>query len=271
MRKGSVLLRLLQGFAIGAGGILPGVSGGVLAVVFGVYRPAMELLAHPKRAGRQYWRLLLPVALGALVGFFAGAGGVLVLFRRSETAAVCLFLGLILGTLPALWRDAGAQGRTRAHFAAAVGAFAAMLALLLLLRFGALRPLQPGFSGWFFAGAVIALGVVVPGFSASPVLIAVALFSPLLDALSRADLSVLFPLALGVCAVTASLSRLVSRLFRMHPSAVSHAVFGVVLASLFSVIPTSFASSGELAVSLLCAAIGAAAAYYTSAIRSKSD
>ena len=49
-RRQNCILRVLQGVLIGAGAILPGVSGGVLAVIFGIYRPAMELLTHPKRA-----------------------------------------------------------------------------------------------------------------------------------------------------------------------------------------------------------------------------
>ena len=55
------ILRIVQGIIIGAGAILPGVSGGVLAVIFGIYRPAMELLTHPKRALARYWRMLLAV------------------------------------------------------------------------------------------------------------------------------------------------------------------------------------------------------------------
>ena len=43
------IMRIVQGIIIGAGAILPGISGGVLAVVFGIYRPAMELLTHPRR------------------------------------------------------------------------------------------------------------------------------------------------------------------------------------------------------------------------------
>ena len=42
------IIRVIQGILIGAGAILPGISGGVLCVVFGIYRPMMALLAHPK-------------------------------------------------------------------------------------------------------------------------------------------------------------------------------------------------------------------------------
>ena len=55
---------LLCGALIGAGAILPGVSGGVLAVVFDVYRPMMETLAHPGRGIQKYWHIFLPLGIG---------------------------------------------------------------------------------------------------------------------------------------------------------------------------------------------------------------
>ena len=103
----TVLLRLVQGFIIGAGGILPGISGGVLSVIFGIYRPVMEVLAHPLNGLRRHLSLLLPVGAGAILGFLCGGGLILVLFDRSEKLATCLFIGLILGTLPSLWAEAG--------------------------------------------------------------------------------------------------------------------------------------------------------------------
>ena len=106
----TVLLRLVQGFIIGAGGILPGISGGVLSVIFGIYRPVMEVLAHPLNGLRRHLSLLLPVGAGAILGFLCGGGLILVLFDRSEKLATCLFIGLILGTLPSLWAEAGVQG-----------------------------------------------------------------------------------------------------------------------------------------------------------------
>ena len=102
----TVLLRLVQGFIIGAGGILPGISGGVLSVIFGIYRPVMEVLAHPLNGLRRHLSLLLPVGAGTILGFLCGGGLILVLFDRSEKLATCLFIGLILGTLPSLWAEA---------------------------------------------------------------------------------------------------------------------------------------------------------------------
>ena len=66
------LLRLLQGALIGVGAILPGVSGGVLCVLFGIYQPMMALLAHPISSFKAHFQLFIPVILGAGAGVKAG-------------------------------------------------------------------------------------------------------------------------------------------------------------------------------------------------------
>ena len=59
---GNLLLRFVQGLIIGVGGILPGVSGGVLCIVFGLYQPVMEVFAAPIRNLKKHFALLAPVA-----------------------------------------------------------------------------------------------------------------------------------------------------------------------------------------------------------------
>ena len=82
------IMRIVQGIIIGAGAILPGISGGVLAVVFGIYRPAMELLTHPRRALQRYWRMLLAVGIGWAIGFLGG-GSVILASSSGSSSARC--------------------------------------------------------------------------------------------------------------------------------------------------------------------------------------
>ena len=169
----TVLLRLVQGFIIGAGGILPGISGGVLSVIFGIYRPVMEVLAHPLNGLRRHLSLLLPVGAGAILGFLCGGGLILVLFDRSEKLATCLFIGLILGTLPSLWAEAGAQGRGRGAYLSCAASFLALSAVLLYAQYGAFYTMRPGFLGFLFCGLLWGLSLIVPGMTSSSILMAV--------------------------------------------------------------------------------------------------
>ena len=134
LRPGRFLQGLFQGALIGLGAVLPGISGGVLCVIFGIYKPIMELLANPFRNFRTHVPRLLPVILGIGVGFLGIANLLSFFLEKYPDPSVCLFIGLIAGMLPSLFREAGEQGRTRGSYIAMGVAFASILALLLGLN-----------------------------------------------------------------------------------------------------------------------------------------
>ena len=70
MSPAMALLRMLQGALIGLGAVLPGISGGVLCVIFGIYRPVMELLSDPRKNYKTHLPKLAPVIVGMGVGFW---------------------------------------------------------------------------------------------------------------------------------------------------------------------------------------------------------
>ena len=108
-----LLLRVVQGALIGLGAVLPGISGGVLSVIFCIYKPIMELLSHPARHFRTHVPKLIPVFIGGAIGFL-GVANILAFFLNTyPDPSVCLFIGLIGGMLPSLFREAGEQGRTK--------------------------------------------------------------------------------------------------------------------------------------------------------------
>ena len=63
------LYRILQGALIGLGAVLPGISGGVLSVIFGIYKPIMELLSNPFKNFKSHVPPLIPVFIGGVIGF----------------------------------------------------------------------------------------------------------------------------------------------------------------------------------------------------------
>ena len=128
-------INICKGAVIGVGAILPGVSGGVLCVAFGVYEPMMYFLSHPIKAFRSHYRLLLPVLMGWVIGFLGLARGVEYLFRTSQSPAIWLFIGLIAGTLPSLYRSAGKKGRTRGSWVALALCFVVFFTWMIVFVF----------------------------------------------------------------------------------------------------------------------------------------
>ena len=212
--NGGFSLRCLRDFLcgvlIGAGAILPGVSGGVLAVIFDLYRPFMELLTHPKRALPKYWRLLIPLGLGWAAGFFSFAKGVSAALDVSAAATTWAFIGLIVGTIPALYREAGEQGRTRASYVSLLACAGAVFGGLFYVSRVLSVHLQPDFWSMSLSGALFGLGIVVPGLATSSVLMALDLYQPVMDGLSTLNAPLLASILPGMALTVALLALVVS-------------------------------------------------------------
>ncbi len=256
-----LVLRLLQGMLIGVGAVLPGISGGVLCVVFGIYKPVMELLGDPLHKFRTHVPKLLPVIAGAAVGFL-GVAKILAFFLETYPApSVCLFIGLITGMLPSLFREAGEQGRPKGCGAALGIAFALILGLLIGLNLFSVV-ITPNFGWYLFCGFCLALSVIAPGMSFSTLLMPLGLYTPFVDGLGSLKLGILIPAGIGAVITIICLARAVDTLFdRFYPYAF-HAIIGVVLAATLMIVPfDSFTvSAASAAVNVVCLAVGVLAA-----------
>ena len=255
-----VILRVLQGVLIGVGAVLPGISGGVLCVVFGIYKPVMELLGDPIRKFRTHVPKLLPVIIGGAVGFL-GVAKILAFFLEAYPApSVCLFIGLITGMLPSLFREANEQGRAKYSWVPMVVAFAVILALLVSLDLFSIT-IAPNFGWYIFCGFCLALSVIAPGMSFSTLLMPLGLYTPFVDGLGSLDFSILVPAGIGAVVTVICLARAVDALFDHFYAYAFHAIIGIVIAATIMIVPVdSFTSLGSAAVNVVCLAVGVVAA-----------
>ena len=254
------LLKVLQGALIGLGALLPGISGGVLSVVFGVYRPIMELLADPVHKWRTHLPGLFPYMIGSAAGFLGVANLLAYVLEAYPEQSVCVFAGLIGGMLPSLWREAGEQGRNRGNVVVSGVTFTAMLLLLYALQ-NARTAVEPGTWGYLFCGFAFALSVIAPGMSFSTLLMPLGLYTPFVDGIGHIRPEVLLPGMIG-CGVTfVCLAKLVNRLFERHYAGMFHGIFGIISAATVMTVPWgSFTAPEAASRNLFCMAAGIVAA-----------
>lgn len=253
---------LLCGFLIGAGAILPGVSGGVLAVVFDIYRPFMEVLTHPREAIPKYWRWFLPIGLGCAIGFLGFAKGIAAAIDVSSTVTTWLFIGLIVGTVPSLFREAGKEGRSIGSWVSMAVCAGAIFFSLFYVGKVICVTVEPNFWWYNFCGALWGMSLVIPGLTSSSVMMALGLYQPMLEGLARLDFLVLSACLPGMVLTILLLARLVSWFFRKHYSIAFHGIFGIVLASTLVIIPTSYVGAWEIVLSAVCCIGGFLLAYF---------
>lgn len=255
------VLRVLQGMLVGVGAVLPGISGGVLCVVFGIYKPVMELLSNPFKKFKTHVPRLLPVILGAALGFLGVAKILAFFLEKYPDPSVCLFVGLIGGMLPSLFREAKEQGRTKGSWVSMAVAFVVVMALLLSLNLLSVN-IVPNFGWYLFCGFCAALSIIAPGMSFSTLLMPLGLYTPFVDGIGNLDLSVLAPAGIGAVVTIVCLAKAVDALFNHFYSFAFHAIVGIVIAATLVIIPfESFTVSvGAAVANIICLVVGVIAA-----------
>lgn len=256
-----LIMQLLQGALIGLGAVLPGISGGVLCVVFGIYKPVMELLANPFRNFKTHVPKLIPVIIGMGVGFLGVAKVLSFFLEKYPSQSVCLFAGLIGGMLPSLLREAGEQGRNKFSFLSM--GIAAVLIFALLMSLKLLKvSIEPNFAWYIFCGFCLALSVIAPGMSFSTLLMPLGLYEPFVTGIGNLNFSILIPAGIGAVVTVLLLAKAIDTLFNRHYSVSFHAIVGIVIAATIMIIPFDSIFSGimPLIVHLICITVGVIAA-----------
>jgi putative membrane protein len=264
-------LRIIQGAIVGGGAILPGVSGGVLCVAFGIYKPLMELLSHPVKSYKKHYRLILPFLIGWILGFCGLARLTELLFSVSSTAAVSIFAGLVAGTLPHLYTEAGdGNVRKTSYVAMTVSAFL-MYALLSLLKNGAAAEITPNIGWYILCGIIWGLSLVVPGLSSSSILIFLGLYEPIASGIADLQPDVILPLIGGIVITVVLSAKLVDSLFQKHYQATYFTVLGIVFASTLLIVPNTFETPAEALICILMFFAGFTGAYALNSPRGNTE
>ncbi len=235
------VLRFVKGMFIGSGFILPGVSGGALAAIFGIYERIISFLAHITKNFKENFFYFLPVGLGGLTGVFLLSFGVSFLLGEFETIILWFFVGCIIGTVPSLWKEAGKKGRVKTDKLIMGVTF--ILALIFLLYGETLfnGQVEQNTYTWMMAGGLIGLGIIVPGLSPSNFLVYMGMYKAMSDGIKNIDLGVIIPIGIGGLVTVLALSKVMDHIFSIAYSKLFHFILGVVFASTIMIIPKNYA------------------------------
>ena len=279
-----------RGFVMGAADVVPGVSGGTMAVVLGIYQRLinairafdLDLVRHltnarfAQAAKHVDLAFLLPLGVGifAALMFFTRVVSLPELIRTHPEAVYGLFFGLIAASVVILFRSFKGFSGT--------DALALCLGILGGLALVNLVPTQTPETSWFvfLTGAVAICAMILPGISGSFILLILQKYAYIFDAIGRLDLSVLLPFALGAITGLLLFTRLLAYLLRRFYRLSVNAIIGLLIGSLWLIWPFQIrievtvdggdplvrstpylphSLSTEVIISMLLAAIGTAA------------
>ena len=237
----SWIARVLKGMIIALGFILPGVSGGVLAAILGIYERMIRFLAHIKENFIENVLYFTPLAIGMVLGIAAFSYPVNLLLDNYKVIVLWGFAGAIIGTIPSLIKESVKESdRDRADTVTFWLSFILSGIFLYSLN-GMVGTLPANFLSFVLAGALIALGILIPGLSPSNLLLILGLYTPMLTGFKRLDLFGTFlPIGIGGALALILFSKAMDYILKHYHSRVYHFIIGIVLSStLLIILPQS--------------------------------
>ena len=228
----SWLTRIIKGIVIALGFILPGISGGVLAAILGIYERMIVFLAHPFKDFKENVLYFIPVAIGMLLGIGLFSYPIEYLLENYQVFVLWSFAGAIIGTIPSLLKESTRESdRDKIDLAWFWTTFIISGIGLYALNF-VVGILTPSFLNFILAGSLLALGVLVPGLSPSNLLLILGLYAPMLTGFKTFDLFGTFlPIGIGAGATLIIFSKLMDYALNNYHSRVYHFIIGIVLSS----------------------------------------
>jgi putative membrane protein len=262
----------LRGFAMGLCDVIPGVSGGTMALILGVYE---ELIASLRTLGQAEflgallrfrikeaiaivnWRFLVPLLLGIAVAVVTLARVLEWLFHNQEMLLFSFFFGLVAASIITV------GGRVKRWRLVTVLMF--ILGSLIAFVIVGLKPTQTPDSWWFlmFSGAIAICALILPGISGAFILLLLGKYDVILAAVNTLNISVIFFVGVGAVLGLISFTQVLGWLFKHYHDVAIALLSGFMLGSLRALWPWKVNASNVwpqleplLALSLLLVILG---------------
>lgn len=251
-----MLKLILKGAVIGIANVIPGVSGGTMAVVMGVYDKLIHAITHLKSEFKGALKLLLPIIVGAALGVVILTEVITRALEHFPVQTNFLFIGLIVGGLPIIVKKLKETGEK-----VSVGNIIAMVIFFLvvvgfaLLGEGSAADTRITLSfaeiiKLFVIGVIASATMVIPGVSGSMVLMLLGYYYLILDSISEwihallafdiptllAKTGILLPFGIGVLAGIGVIAKLIEIVFEKFPNYAYCGIIGLIVASPFGII-----------------------------------
>ena len=245
---------VLKGMIIGLANIIPGVSGGTMAVSMGIYDKLIHCVTHFTSEMKKNIIFLLPVVLGMGIAIIGSAFGIAYLFETFPVQTNFLFIGLILGSLPSVYSKVKKESIQIGYLLSAI-IFFVIVVEMALLNGATSRTIMidTSFSQiilLFFVGVIAAGTMVVPGISGSMMLLLLGYYNPILDTIKEffmaivafdlqtliGTLFVLVPFGVGVLVGIIVIAKIIEVVFQKIPFYAYWSIIGLLVASPIAII-----------------------------------
>lgn len=244
-----MIKNLLKGIVMGIANIIPGVSGGTMAVSMGIYDRLIHCLTHLFKEFKENMKFLIPIFLGIGIALVGLSFIIEPAFAHFPLQTNCLFIGLIVGGLPAVWQKVKGKGIKISYIVPFVLFFAVVVGMAAIgEKEGTAADLS--FSVWsvirlFAVGIIASATMVIPGVSGSMMMLLMGYYNPIVaaiknfvTALAAFDMAgilegcgILVPMGLGIVVGIFAIAKVIEIIFEKFPIQAFWAIIGLIVAS----------------------------------------
>ena len=272
------LVDLIKGVFVGIANVIPGVSGGTMAVSFGIYDKLLNAISSLLKSFKKSFLTLLPIILGMAIGIVGFTYIIPWLLANFPFATSCAFTGLIIGGIPAILRSLkdGWQSEEKKSLLVNILVFLILLAVAMAMVFlngdsesGIALTASAGMIvKIFFMGIIASATMVIPGVSGSLVLMILGYYFGVINSVKQFvealrtlnlqgmlnQLFILIPFAIGCVLGIFFISKLISYLLKHFVSATFSGIFALVASSPISIfykVNQEYSMNGTSVVSII--------------------
>lgn len=258
----------ISGLAFGIANVIPGVSGGTMLVVFGIYDKLTEAISGIKSIFKNFF-FLLTFALGAGGGIVLFAFVITSLFAAFGLQTNMFFIGLILGSVPLIVKTGTADEKLKPLcILPFLLAFSAVILLAVLENNGVVNAQPDAVDGFdimsavkmFVCAVIAAVTMIIPGVSGSFIMMLLGVYETIISSITSLNFYVLIPFALGAVVGIIGGAKLISIVIRKYKLMSYSAIMGLVIGSVYAIIPDDFGFTLDTGYGFVCMIFGVLAA-----------
>ena len=253
----------LKGAALGTAFVIPGFSGGTMAVILKIYDRLLDAISLNIEKLKKNFGFILFLVIGMAAGVFATAVGLSWLFENHPVPTALTLTGIVVGSLPMIWKECTSESKFKpVNIIPFLIAFAVMIVMFLIENNGtAENAVQTDFSlilalKLAAGGFIAAISMVIPGISGSLMLTIMGMYETSITAVKDLNIALIAPVGIGAVVGILSGAKIISLLLKKFRQSTYSVIIGLIVGSLLTIFPSDFSFNSEGIIGIVLGIIG---------------
>lgn len=257
------LFTVLKGIALGMAFVIPGFSGGTMAVILKIYDKLLDAISLNPKKLKKNLPFLVTLVIGMGIGVFLTAVLLKFLFENYPVATNLTLVGIVVGSLPMIWKECTSESKFRPL---SIIPFIIAFALMVIMFFvknaePAAAAAQTEFSIGLavklaVGGMIAAVSMVIPGISGSLMLTIMGLYETTITAVSDRNFALIIPVGIGAVVGVLAGAKIISILLSKFKQGTYAVIIGLIVGSLLTIFPSDFKFDAQGIVGIILCIVG---------------